>query len=92
MLGIKGNHDFGTSNLLQQLVARAIASGRYEKHLVQLRKRYAHKARVMLRVLKEHFPSEIEWWEPQGGLYVWARLPPGMKSGTSKSGANIRTV
>src|SRR4029077_7229158 len=32
-LCIKGNHDFGTSNLLQQLLARALSSGRYERHL-----------------------------------------------------------
>jgi len=83
VLRIKGNHDFGTSNLLQQLMVRAIASGRYEKHLVQLRKRYAHKARVMSKALKQHFLPKVEWCEPQGGLYFWARLPQRMKSGTT---------
>jgi 2-aminoadipate transaminase len=82
---IKGNHDFGTSNLLQQLLAGALVSGRYEKHLVMLRRRYAHKADVMLQALKRHFPAAVEWREPQGGLYFWARLPRQLKSGV-KSG------
>ena len=81
VMRIKGNHDFGTSNLLQQLVARAISSGKYEEHLVELQKRYAHKARVMLRAMKESFPSEVEWWEAKDGLYFWARLPKSVQTG-----------
>jgi len=81
VMRLKGNHDFGTSNLLQQLLARALASGRYERHLEALRRRYAHKAAVTLRALEAHFPARAEWWTPRGGLYFWARLPHGVKSG-----------
>jgi len=78
---IKGNHDFGTSNFLQQLLSRAISSGRYEEHLAVLRRRYARKARGMLAAMKQYFPPGVEWWEPRGGLYFWARLPRSMRSG-----------
>jgi 2-aminoadipate transaminase len=82
VLRIKGNHDFGTSNLLQQLLARALGTGRYQQHLGELRRRYASKARTMSHALKEHFPAGVEWLEPGGGMYFWARLPRGMRSGT----------
>jgi len=78
---IKGNHDFGTSNLLQQLLACALASGRYDRHLQLLRKRYARKAAVMRRALAAHFPKAIKWREPAGGLYFWARLPRRLPTG-----------
>ena len=78
---IKGNHDFGTANLLQQLFVRALASGIYGRHVTRLQKRYAHKARVMKLVIEKHFPPAVEWWEPEGGLYFWARLPHGLSSG-----------
>jgi 2-aminoadipate transaminase len=81
VIRIKGNHDFGTSNLLQQLLVRAITSGKYEKHLTALRKRYAKKARTMLAALRQYFPKEVQWWEPQGGLYFWARLPKTVPAG-----------
>jgi len=81
MKHIKGNHDFGTSNLLQHLVARALASGIYGRHVARLQKRYAQKARVMKLAIKKHFPSAVEWWEPEGGLYFWARLPRGLATG-----------
>ena len=81
VIRIKGNHDFGTSNLLQQMLVRAIMSGKYEKHLTALRKRYAKKARTMLAALRQYFPKEVQWWEPQGGLYFWARLPKTVPAG-----------
>jgi 2-aminoadipate transaminase len=78
---IKGNHDFGTSNLLQQLLAGALSSRVYERHLPALRKRYAAKAARMTRAIREHFPPTVQWEEPRGGLYVWAKSPARLKTG-----------
>ena len=78
---IKGNHDFGTANLLQQLLARALETGLYDRHVVKVRKNYAKKAAVMKRALAEHFPANVEIWESGGGLYFWARLPKGISAG-----------
>jgi 2-aminoadipate transaminase len=78
---IKGNHDFGTANLLQQLFVRALASGIYGRHVARLQKRYAYKARLMKLAIEKHFPPAVEWWEPEGGLYFWARLPRNIPTG-----------
>jgi 2-aminoadipate transaminase len=78
---IKGNHDFGTANLLQQLLARALETGLYDRHVVKVQKNYARKARVMKSALAEHFPANVEIWESGGGLYFWARLPEGISAG-----------
>jgi 2-aminoadipate transaminase len=78
---IKGNHDFGTSNLLQQLMARALSNGTYARHLPKLRARYAAKAAHMVSAIREHFPSEVCFEEPRGGLYVWAQLPKALRAG-----------
>ncbi len=72
---LKGNHDFGSASLLQHLLARALASGAYERHLGVLARRYARKAATMTAALREHLPADVQWEEPQGGLYVWAALP-----------------
>ncbi len=81
VLRIKGNHDFGTANLLQQILAEALATGAYERHLKQLRARYGSKAAAMVAAIKKHFPAEVVWREPEGGLYVWARTPERLKTG-----------
>ena len=81
VLRIKGNHDFGTANLLQHLLARALASGVYDRQVAKVRKNYARKAAVMKRALAEHFPASVEIWEAGGGLYFWARLPKNISAG-----------
>jgi 2-aminoadipate transaminase len=35
----------------------------------------------MKLAIKKHFPSAVEWWEPDGGLYFWARLPRNVPTG-----------
>jgi 2-aminoadipate transaminase len=81
ILRVKGNHDFGTSHLLQQLVRAALASGKYETHLPNLKARYARKAAVMAESLGAHFPKAVEWEPATGGLYIWARLPASIQTG-----------
>ena len=78
---IKGNHDFGTANLLQQLLTGALETGLYRRHVAKIEKRYAQKARVMRQAMVEHFPPGVEIWEPSGGLYFWTRLPKRVSTG-----------
>ena len=77
---VKGNHDFGTANFLQQILSSAVANESYEKHVQKLRKRYASKAHAMTRACKKHFPEKIKWEIPEGGLYLWANLPTKVKT------------
>lgn len=74
VLNIKGNHDFGSANLLQHLLAEALGTGAYDQHLASLRKRYAEKARVTVQSLEQYGGDYFSWDTPGGGLYVWARL------------------
>ena len=84
VLRIKGNHDFGTSHLIQQLVSRALASGLYDKNLAKVQRCYRAKAKAMTDAIREYFPGTVQWEQPEGGLNVWAVLPrkvnTGMKS------------
>jgi 2-aminoadipate transaminase len=84
VLRIKGNHDFGTSHLTQQLVVRALQSGLYDKNLAKVQRRYRAKAKAMTDAIAEHFPATVKSEQPEGGLNVWAALPrkvnTGMKS------------
>ena len=84
VLRIKGNHDFGTSHLMQQLVVRALQSGLYDQNLAKVQRRYRAKAKAMTDSIAEHFPATVRWEPPEGGLNVWAALPrkvnTGMKS------------
>ncbi|MCF8109707.1 MAG: aminotransferase class I/II-fold pyridoxal phosphate-dependent enzyme, partial [Desulfohalobiaceae bacterium] len=36
---------------------------------------YRHKRDFMLQKLDEHFPKAISWTRPQGGFFIFLRLP-----------------
>jgi 2-aminoadipate transaminase len=48
----KGNHDFGSSNFLQAILARALAEGVYDRHLPAIAAGYRQKRDVMIEELK----------------------------------------
>lgn len=76
---LKDNLDFGTANMSQHLVFRAMTSGLYDRHVQVLRRRYHEKAKCMLTALNQHLgdfcAGETHWTQPHGGLYVWLTLP-----------------
>ena len=78
---LKNNHDFGTANFQQHILAEALRSGVYDAHLEVLRRRYARKARWMARAIAANFPPEAEWSPPSGGMYFWIRWPRRMRVG-----------
>ena len=78
---LKGNHDFGTCNMVQHIMSQALASGLCEEHLRSLHPLYERKAKVMGDALKAHCPDWAQWTQPAGGLYYWIRLPGRIKTG-----------
>jgi len=48
---------------------------RWLAYLEQLKELYRRRRDVMLAALREHFPAEATWTEPEGGLFIWATLP-----------------
>jgi 2-aminoadipate transaminase len=67
--------DLCSSPLNQYFVAAYFAHRDWRTYLTQLRTIYRRRRDVMLGALEEFLPAEAEWTRPQGGLFIWARLP-----------------
>jgi DNA-binding transcriptional MocR family regulator len=63
---------------INQIAAHRVVSEGYDQHLGRLRAGYGAKARVLLGALRRHMPEGVTWSEPEGGMFVWVRLPEGM--------------
>jgi 2-aminoadipate transaminase len=69
--------DLGTSAMMQRLVARFIADGRFGPHLEAATALYRRKRDLMLAALDAHCAGLADWGTPQGGFFIWMRLAHG---------------
>lgn len=66
------------SGTLDQIVMHAVAERCYDERVTAARARYRERRDAMLTALDAHAPTGMEWTRPQGGLFVWVTLPPGI--------------
>lgn len=66
--------DAHTSTFAQATAAQYLKSGRMPGTLDKVRKVYAERAATMAKALKRELGDAIEFTEPKGGLFFWARL------------------
>jgi len=66
--------DAHTSNLTQAICAHYLTLNRLNDALAVVRQTYAERARVMAEALRRELGDAIEFNQPQGGMFFWARL------------------
>ena len=69
--------DAHTSNLTQAIAAHYLTLNRLDSTLAAVRGAYAERARVMAQSLRSELGDAIEFNQPQGGMFFWARLKGG---------------
>lgn len=77
MIVMKQSLDLCTSTLNQLIVAEFLKKGYFQGHVDKIKEAYKLKRNAMLNALQEYMPQEesLSWTKPQGGLFLWVRLP-----------------
>jgi 2-aminoadipate transaminase len=73
--------DLCTSTLTQFFVREYFAEGRWLQYIEDLVKIYRDRRDTMLVALREHFPAQATWTEPEGGIFIWVTLPEYIDTG-----------
>ena len=48
-----------------------------DEHIAKIRPNYLRKLNLMLSTMRETFPNEVSFTEPEGGLFTWLTFPVG---------------
>ncbi len=78
LIKLKQGTDLHTNSFAQYILYRFLKGGGLDKHIKLLRQEYGQRKRVMLEALQENLPAKVKWTSPQGGLFLWVELPPGV--------------
>jgi len=71
----KQGADLHTGTFVQMVANDICQRGILRQHVKRLRRFYRQRRDTMLESLEEHWPHETSWTRPQGGLFLWARVP-----------------
>jgi 2-aminoadipate transaminase len=64
------------SGTLNQMLAFEVASdGFLDLHVKHIRSVYGERRDTMLAALTRHFPEDVTWTRPKGGLFLWLTFP-----------------
>lgn len=66
------------SPTLNQVAVHAVAEACFEEHVDRIRDVYRIRRDAMLSALQDHMPANVEWSRPEGGMFIWLKLPFGM--------------
>jgi 2-aminoadipate transaminase len=72
MLGLKTDAGSGA---LEQMVLAEYCTAHFAKHVPVLRKSLRAKLVTLMESLREHFGAAAEFDDPQGGIFLWVKLP-----------------
>ena len=81
LLQAKQAADLHSPSFNQRMVAEVLKDGFLDRHVPTIRALYKHQCEVMLAALSEAMAGlDVQWNSPDGGMFLWARLPAGVNA------------
>lgn len=80
LTGLRESIDLQSSALMALTAYEFLRRGWLDEHLARLRHTLRERLAALQEGLQAAFGADAEWEEPQGGLFLWLRLPPEVDS------------
>lgn len=81
LLQAKQAADLHSPSFNQRMVAEVLKDGFLDRHVPTIRALYKHQCGVMLQALATEMTGlDLQWNAPDGGMFLWVRLPEGMSA------------
>jgi len=72
--------DLHTNYFCQRIVDQFLNDYSLDDHIEKIKALYFSKKQKMISAIKENFPKEIDFTDPEGGMFLWVTLPEGFSS------------
>jgi 2-aminoadipate transaminase len=80
MVVAKQSMDLCCPTYNQLIVAEFMKRGLMQRQVENIRRLYGKKVEVMLTAFKKYMPKGVRWTRPEGGLFLWVKLPKKMSA------------
>jgi DNA-binding transcriptional MocR family regulator len=69
--------DLFTNTFAQYVIYEFSKDGGLDRHIERIKAAYSKRRDTMIEALRENFNDGTTWTEPEGGLFLWVKLPEG---------------
>lgn len=67
--------DLHTNYFGQRIILQYLQDNNIDEHINKIRQAYGRQRDAMVTAISEHFPEEIRYTQPEGGMFLWITLP-----------------
>lgn len=72
--------DLHSNYLSQRIVYQYLCDHDIDEHIAGIRETYKSHRDIMISSIEKHFPQEVEFTRPEGGMFIWVTLPEGVSA------------
>jgi len=72
--------DLHSNSLCQRILYRYLAQNDVDRHIATIVSAYKSQRDAMLGAMEAHFPADVTYTRPEGGMFLWVTLPQELSS------------
>jgi 2-aminoadipate transaminase len=72
--------DLHSNFLCQRILYQYLMNHDFDAHIATITAAYQRQRDAMVQAIDAHFPAEVTFTRPQGGMFLWATLPAGLSA------------
>ena len=80
LLDYKSTMDLHTNIFCQMVLAKYLSENDLDTHIETTKKLYGQKAELMMECMAKYLPADVSYTKPEGGMFIWATMPEGIKA------------
>jgi len=72
--------DLHSNYFAQRVIHQYLCDHNLDEHISKIIKLYKSQKQAMMTSIEQHFPSDVKYTNPEGGMFLWAELPNNLSS------------
>mgnify|MGYP002549612635 CR=1 FL=1 len=80
LLAFKSTMDLHTNIFGQMVLAEYLLDNDLDEQIEKIKVMYREKAEKMMDCMAKDFPESVSYTKPEGGMFIWATMPEGLKA------------
>ncbi|PKL68623.1 MAG: aspartate aminotransferase [Methanobacteriales archaeon HGW-Methanobacteriales-1] len=80
LITVKQASDLHSNYFTQRIVYQYLKDNPVDNHIQKIRDLYQVQRNAMISMIEKYFPPNVQYTQPEGGMFIWVTLPEGIST------------